>query len=471
MRKISIYATSVRREMCMAFGLVLIAFLVFIGYLFPGASIFFRERSSLAAIVVILTFLILISFLIIARIIQSIVGVARQARQFASGKLNREISLQRSDEIGALGSSLNQMSRKIKDNLEQLKIFSEKTEEINLEINKRILVLSHLARLGEMITHNEPLDAIIGEALKKCSSLEDFSAGCLILLDQASDMFFMKAVWPQNRLSIKENSPLDREAIQAIWNQLLSERRPIVIDRNFVHQKEREAFASYAGISNAILAPVVIRKKVFGCLLCGNQRGDFVFSGIYAECADLIAKQIAIAYENNHLSQKLDQLEMTDQLTGLFNEHYIEWSLNEEIQRSMQFQRACGFVLISLDGFERYVQTFGQLAAENTLINIGNILKANLRSVDKAARIGDHSFGLILPERNKKKSIETADQIRKNIIFAFQDEEDQDKHLTCSAAVTENPLDGESAEELFTKATKLMEVARQKGGNKVCHHA
>ncbi len=182
---------------------------------------------------------------------------------------------------------------------------------------------------------------------------------------------------------------------------------------------------------------------------------------------ELLSKQITIAIENDFLAAKVEKLEIVDNLTGLDNSSYLKERLDEEIRRAIRFQRPCAFVLFSIDRFKEYYESFGHIASENVLIKFSSLIKENISEVDRAGRFSDHEFALVLPEKNKRQSIEVADEIRRKIEFIFSEEEDQKRKLTCTAAVTENPVDGIKAEELILKARNILENASQQGGNKI----
>ena len=160
---------------------------------------------------------------------------------------------------------------------------------------------------------------------------------------------------------------------------------------------------------------------------------------------------------------------MKDRLTGLFNENYLRNRLAEEIKRAMSFQRPCSLVLLNLDNFRDYHSAFGHISAENVLIKIGHVIQECISETDKASRSGDHEFAVILPEKNKKQSIVVADNIRRRIEALFVAETDLNKKITCTGAVTENPLDGVQALELIDKGREILKEAQTQGGNRICY--
>ena len=86
---------------------------------------------------------------------------AVKAKIIAKGDLSREIEVQGEDEIGELGATLNILSRRIRENVDELKSYGERTKEINMEISKKVLVLSNLLQIGNLISQGSPLDDIL----------------------------------------------------------------------------------------------------------------------------------------------------------------------------------------------------------------------------------------------------------------------------------------------------------------------
>ena len=82
-------------------------------------------------------------------IVDPIARIAIQAREIVNGQTTEVTVEHREDEIGDLGRSLNEMTRRIRENMEELKDYGEKTKEINLEVNKKMMALSSLLQVAE----------------------------------------------------------------------------------------------------------------------------------------------------------------------------------------------------------------------------------------------------------------------------------------------------------------------------------
>lgn len=168
-----------------------------------------------------------------------------------------------------------------------------------------------------------------------------------------------------------------------------------------------------------------------------------------------------------NLSRIVENSKIKDDLTSLYNERYIKERLSEEIKRAITYQRPCSFILFSIDDFIRFKQLGEGSAITSALKKLANIFSQNITEIDRAARIGDDRFAILLPEKNKRQAIQIADQICKRIEKVFKDETGPSKGLTVSGGVSENPIDGNIADEIFSKADAYLAEAMKDGKNRV----
>ncbi len=184
------------------------------------------------------------------------------------------------------------------------------------------------------------------------------------------------------------------------------------------------------------------------------------------ELEDLTRSLRTISSNARELLDKVDKLTLKDKLTGLYNASYIRERLNEEIQRAIHYQRPCSFVYFVIDDFDQFTLINGAAAAESVLKSMANILNAELSEFDRAARIQKGEFGIIFFDKNKKKAIEFTQGILRSIskssFVKFGGGE-----MTLSIGLSENPLDGVTAHDLYTKAQDRSKASAQKGKNQI----
>ncbi|MBM4078220.1 MAG: diguanylate cyclase, partial [Planctomycetes bacterium] len=111
-----------------------------------------------------------------------------------------------------------------------------------------------------------------------------------------------------------------------------------------------------------------------------------------------LAEHTALALANMGLRESLRSQSVRDPLTGLFNRRYMEETFEREIRRATRGQRSISLVMLDLDHFKRFNDTFGHDAGDALLRTLGRFLMEHVRGGDIACRYGGEEFTLILPE-------------------------------------------------------------------------
>jgi diguanylate cyclase (GGDEF)-like protein len=182
--------------------------------------------------------------------------------------------------------------------------------------------------------------------------------------------------------------------------------------------------------------------------------------------ARLRAGRQELANANARLRQKneeLEQLSVTDGLTGLVNHRALMQRLNEEGIRSQRSERAFCVVMTDVDHFKSYNDQFGHPEGDQVLKKVAAILKESTRTVDCIARYGGEEFAIILPETEMGGALEVAERIRSRI----ENAEFPCRKITLSIGVAEFPRDAETTTEIVVAADAALYVAKRAGRNQV----
>ena len=430
-------------------------------YIFPRVG--FKADVTLALLTII--FIIIIGFFILREIFSRIQAASENARLLAKGDWAGKIETGPADEVGDLGEALNDISRFIRNNMDEIKKYGDKTNEINTEIQNRVFVLSSLLQIESLITQGASLEEVLKFIVEKSRLLADSEISFLFLRDDTQDFFYMKA---QASSSNDNVSDMRIDSNDKILGKLTSGLKLFISDHsNTITKEAREELSRRFNIENAFILPIPLKGRIVAILGIGNNKNNFVFKKEDQDLLEIFAKQIAIAVENNRLLRQVERLEIKDALTGLYNEAFIRNRLQEEIKRAIMLRRSCAFIIFNVDNFHRFHQNFGLLQAETALKKIAFIVRDSVSEIDCVARLGDNEFALVLPEKNKRNARDLAEEIRKKIEFIFSEEPDMNKRFTVSGGVSENPLDGIEAEELIAKAKEALSFAKAQGKNTI----
>jgi diguanylate cyclase (GGDEF)-like protein len=111
--------------------------------------------------------------------------------------------------------------------------------------------------------------------------------------------------------------------------------------------------------------------------------------------------------------ERLRQLAITDGLTGLYNHRYLKEHLEQELLRAQRHQLRASVVMLDIDHFKKFNDTYGHPAGDAILRTIAKLLKENVRKIDLAARYGGEEFCLVLVETNKAAAGIAAEKVRR----------------------------------------------------------
>lgn len=167
------------------------------------------------------------------------------------------------------------------------------------------------------------------------------------------------------------------------------------------------------------------------------------------------------------LNRQLAELSDTDQLTGLKNRRYLDRVMHEEITRCSRYQHDLSIILLDVDHFKQFNDTYGHLVGDDCLKAIATSLGENIRdAVDCVARYGGEEFCVMLPETGPQRAMAVAERLRDQISkmpFSVEGELiPVSISLGVSCMVKGEKVTGES---LVSQADEALYDAKQAGRN------
>ncbi|MGH7490878.1 MAG: diguanylate cyclase [bacterium] len=175
-------------------------------------------------------------------------------------------------------------------------------------------------------------------------------------------------------------------------------------------------------------------------------------------------KELEIAQE------QLRQLAITDGLTELFNHRYFKEHLEQELYRANRHHSEVSLIMIDIDHFKRYNDSYGHPAGDALLRTVGKLLKENIRKIDLAARYGGEEFCLVLADTNKAAAGLVAEKMRRLVegyTFESLPHHTGNGRITISLGVATFPVDAGTTNELVKLADQRLYNAKQLGRNQV----
>lgn len=185
------------------------------------------------------------------------------------------------------------------------------------------------------------------------------------------------------------------------------------------------------------------------------------------ELRDLAMSLKKISQDAHELLEKVSKFSLKDKLTGLYNVSYIRERLNEEISRAIHYQHPCSFAYLALNRFEEFCLEHSDEQVDEVLKKVAQTIGYYLSEFDRASRTNASEFAIIFPDKNKKKAIQIIEKIKVDIQKYFLEIDKKPSVLSLSVGISENPIDGANADELFVKAQDRVRAAQSKGPNDV----
>lgn len=180
------------------------------------------------------------------------------------------------------------------------------------------------------------------------------------------------------------------------------------------------------------------------------------------------ADQSALALANIGLRQSLHRQAIRDPLTGLFNRRYMDEALAREIHRARRHAGTVGVMLVDIDHFKAFNDTFGHQAGDALLRVVGAHLQSHIRSDDIACRYGGEEFLIILVGVDGAMLLQRAEDLRAGIAqLSVAHRGQQLGPVTVSVGAALFPQHGDTAAEVIQAADAALYRAKQTGRNRV----
>ncbi len=274
----------------------------------------------------------------------------------------------------------------------------------------------------------------------------------------------------------------------AMWGGKRSIRQSFASSECMALQKGEEYFCELPGKAKPcqhvrhdlapghLCLPVWIEGQVFGLLhLRGGLRAPgqppeerSSLSAAKRQLAHTVAQQISLALSNLTLRESLRNQSIRDPLTGLYNRRYLEEALTRELSRASRRQRPISLIMLDLDHFKKFNDTFGHSAGDTLLQALAETLENSIRVGDLACRYGGEEFICILPETTHSDAHQRAEEIRQAVEQLNVSYHGQSLGaVSASLGVATYPDHGEEMETLINMADAALYRAKAEGRNRV----
>jgi len=250
-----------------------------------------------------------------------------------------------------------------------------------------------------------------------------------------------------------------------LTRQILSSGQPQFVSDAGRHPLQATQFS---GLSSLAALPLLHGGQVKGILYAVCKK-PHQFSLDERQILMLFAQHAALAIHNAQLHRQVDQLSVTDPLTGLSNRRRFDRELADELTRARRYAKPLALILCDLDLFKAVNDRFGHPAGDAALRAMGEVLRQTVRETDLPARVGGEEFAVLMPETSQDEALEVAGRLRSGVEDQAVEWDGQTFRLTISVGVAGSAGEAlpDAPDELYRMADEAMYRAKEAGRNRV----
>ena len=354
--------------------------------------------------------------------------------------------------------------------LEKIELLQDRSRELETEnraLRERVAELHTFLNLSKTLSATLNMEELFRLALHLIGRSLHVDAYSQMLLDEAGERLVVKAAF-----GLPEDGALGQTLRlgEGISGLVAQTGQALLVPDVSAEPRflEQESFRLQRG--SFICVPLRIKgREVIGVL--NAQKPDPHGFGLGdLDLFQAVANQVAAALENAQLYQRTKELSTRDDLTGLFNRRHFFDNLEKEVQRARRYRRVFSLLLLDLDDFKGYNDTYGHLKGDEALKEVARLLLASTRRADIVARFGGEEFVVLLPEINAQGALVVAEKIRTAMDqypFAGRTTQPGGK-MTVTLGLATYPADSEDGLELVDLADRALYLGKQQGGNRTC---
>ncbi|MCP4652875.1 MAG: sensor domain-containing diguanylate cyclase [Candidatus Omnitrophica bacterium] len=251
------------------------------------------------------------------------------------------------------------------------------------------------------------------------------------------------------------------EKENGILSEILSEKGPIYFASEEIENSQKDPLISKLHLKDFLAASLWIKEKPAGLIIVDNSITQKPINEEDIKIFNMFVEQACGAIENSQIFENTLTRSHTDSLTSLWNHGYFQYKLDEELQRAKANNESLSIMMVDLDDFKKFNDTFGHIEGDKALKKIAEIFRENCRKVDIICRYGGEEFSLIIPSASKEEAFYLAQRIREST-------QNNSKHkFTISVGIASFPKDGDNKAALIEKADKALYAAKNQGKNRV----
>lgn len=333
----------------------------------------------------------------------------------------------------------------------------EQNETMVGELTERSQRATLLAKMGELLQSCVTKDEVFAAALGFAPKIFPNSRGAVALLNAARSLAEVAGSWQECQIPATVFEPSSCWALRTSHPHLV-----VAGDTTARCLHANGVEATYLCI------PIMAQGEALGILHFQATEQAPSLADAELSFRTTFAGQVGLSVANIRLREALRTQSTRDPLTGLYNRRYLEEMLEREIRRAVRAGHPLGLLMLDLDHFKNFNDTYGHDAGDTVLRESAAFLGRSIRIEDVACRFGGEEFVIILPTADLQAAQARAERIRSKIReLAVLHQGNSLGKITVSIGVAGLPLHGTSPKELLNAADAALYRAKREGRDRV----
>lgn len=326
------------------------------------------------------------------------------------------------------------------------------------EVRQREEELSVITHLASILSSSLDIREIYDEFVKELAKVVDVDLSIISLVE--GDELNLFAISSAGSSAWQTGDKLPAKGTATEW--VVTHKAPLFVPN--LSEESRFWTAKHhleSGIQSMVFLPLIVNNKPIGSLGLGSRRPN-AYSRRQVQLLSQLASRIATPIENARLYAEAEQRARIDQLTGLWNRRHLEERIQVEIGRHSRYGGTFSLIILDLDFFKAFNDSYGHLAGDRLLKQLGEVMRDSIRATDEAFRYGGDEFAILLPQTSLRDAYEVAERVRDRIASEIKID---GVSVTASFGLASWPVDGVRINEIIAAADIALYYAKQSGGN------
>jgi diguanylate cyclase (GGDEF)-like protein len=246
-------------------------------------------------------------------------------------------------------------------------------------------------------------------------------------------------------------------------------RESLIID-NYLAWDSKLTIYEVLGAKSVVLVPLLAGEQLLGVIGIGHMHTEHErhFNDEDVRLLNLFAQQATIAIQNAHLFAEIQQMAMTDPLTGLYNRRHFFSLAADEFRHTHRYGSALSVIMLDVDYFKQVNDTYGHGVGDQALQTVTQRCKSALRNRDLIGRYGGEEIVMLLPETDLEGARQVAERLHRLLSDVPIETSVGKITITASLGVATYRKEYHTTlEQLIDYADQGLYAAKQAGRNRV----